>query len=68
MASQRELFGLTVGELRERLSHLPQDAELFLGGLRFNRLKMRGEKLVQLEFQEQVYRDAKGNLVAEDVD
>jgi hypothetical protein len=58
--------GITVGDLRRQLEGYPDDAELFFGGLRFYRLKSRGEKLVQLEFQEQVYREQDGTLVAID--
>jgi hypothetical protein len=60
--------GITVGELRRQLEIYPADAELFFGGLRFYRLKSRGDKLVQLEFSEQVYRDKDGTLIAHDVD
>ena len=60
--------GITVGELREQLKLFAGDAELYFGGLRFNRLKSRGEKLVQLEFHEQVYRDRDGTLTVEDLD
>ncbi len=36
--------GITVGELRRKLASFPDDADLFFGGLRFSRLKSRGEK------------------------
>lgn len=39
--------GITVGELRRQLETYPSDAELFFGGLRFSRLKSRGERVVQ---------------------
>jgi hypothetical protein len=60
--------GITVRELVKQLRAFPADAELFFGGLRFNRLKSRGDLLVQLEFQEQIYREQDGTLIANDVD
>ncbi|MDB4890269.1 MAG: hypothetical protein JWL61_2124 [Gemmatimonadetes bacterium] len=59
--------GITVGDLVRQLSGFPQDAELYMGGLHFYRLKNRSDHLVQLEFQEQVYRDSSGQLFAEDL-
>jgi hypothetical protein len=58
--------GITVGDLRRKLAAFPDDAELFFGGLTFYRLKSRGDLLVQLEFNESVYRDPDGTLVAQD--
>jgi hypothetical protein len=49
--------GITVGDLREQLKVFPDDAELSFSGVRFYRLKDRGNSVVQLEFQEQVYRE-----------
>jgi hypothetical protein len=59
--------GITVGELRRQLAAFADDAELYLGGLHYFRLKQRGPNVVQLEFNEQVYRTAEGELVVEDV-
>lgn len=55
---------ITVGELKERLAVFPDDFQVFFGceDLSFYRLKLRGERLVQLEFDQSVYRDAKGVL------
>jgi len=68
---------LTVGELIDQLSIFDRDARVFFGGskdaLVFYRLKHRGndidtgEELVQVEFNQQVFRNSDGNLVAEDV-
>lgn len=60
--------GITVGELRDRLRIFPDDAELFMGGLTFNRLKSRGDKLVQLEFHEVVYMDESGRIHVDQLD
>lgn len=44
---------LTVGELKRMLAVFRDDDEIaFSGGLTFHRLKMRGEKLVHVEFAE----------------
>lgn len=55
---------ITVGELKERLAAFSDDCLISFGhdDLAFYRLKMRGEKLVQVEFDQSVYRDAKGVL------
>ena len=39
--------------------------KLTFSGLTYNRLKQRGEKLLQIEFNEQVYRDSSNNVVVE---
>ena len=61
---------LTVGELIDHLSVFSRDATVFFGGsvdgLTFYRTKLRGEDLVQIEFNEQVYRTDSGELVVED--
>lgn len=60
--------GITVGEFRRQLAVFPDDADLYIGGLTFQRLKSRGPNLVALEFNEQVYRASDGTLVVEDVE
>ena len=53
---------MTVGELKERLERWPDDYEItFSGVMDFNRLKMRGDKLVDMEFNQTVYCDGEGN-------
>lgn len=41
---------ITVGELIEQLDRFPSNANLYFSGLTFNRLKQRGDDLVQIEF------------------
>lgn len=47
---------LTVGDLRDAISDLPDDAEVIFGPcthgepLKFSRFKMRGENLISIEF------------------
>lgn len=57
--------GITVRELRELLKLYNQNAELFMGGLTFHRLKDRGANIVQLEFNETVYKDETGTIIVE---
>ncbi len=59
--------GITVGELILHLKAFSHDDELYMGGLHFHRLKRRGDHVVQLEFNEQVFRDKRGELIAEDI-
>lgn len=47
---------LTVGDIRDAIAHLPDDAEVVFGTcshgepLQFGRFKMRGEKIIGIEF------------------
>lgn len=67
---------ITVGELIERLSVFDADSRVIFGdrALDFYRLKHRGtnletgERIVQLEFVQEVYRDRSGKLIARDVE
>ena len=55
---------ITVGELKERLAAFSDDCLISFGhdDLAFYRLKMRGEKLVQVEFDQVARRDENGVL------
>lgn len=72
MSKSIEIQPITVGELIDRLAAFPRDADVIFGGskdtLTLYRLKMRGEKLVQFEFNELVYRDQSGKVVAPECD
>lgn len=59
---------LTVGELKKELEGYPDHYELYFGGLDFYRLKQRGPKLVQVEFNQTVYKDKNGKVVIENLD
>jgi hypothetical protein len=66
-------MNITVGKLISELKSAPIDALVVFGGehpfgLEFYRVKMRGEKLTQIEFNQQVYRDEKGEWVVDDLD
>ena len=57
----------TVGDLKRQLKIFPDDWELSFGGvLGFNRVKKRGDKLVDIEFNQSVYKNAEGRIVLED--
>ena len=60
---------ITVGELKKMLTLYSDDTEISFSGLDFYRLKTRGEKLVQFEFSQQVYKDAdSGKVIVEDTE
>lgn len=59
---------MTVGELLDRLQNYPRDTKIYFGGLDFYRLKWRGENLVQLEFNQPVYRNSEGHVVVENLE
>lgn len=58
---------MTVGELKDRLNGFANDTKIFFGckSLRFYRLKIRGEKILQLEFSQTVYDDENGKVYIE---
>ncbi|MCI5146484.1 MAG: hypothetical protein D3923_13390 [Candidatus Electrothrix sp. AR3] len=58
---------MTVGELKERLEGYSDDTKIFFGcnSLTFYRLKLRGEKFLQMEFTQTVYDDKEGNVYVE---
>lgn len=53
---------ITVGALRNALKDFPDDCEIMFSGLTYFRLKLRGENLVQMEFDEPVYRTDDGRV------
>ncbi|MEN4919697.1 hypothetical protein ABE485_13555 [Achromobacter spanius] len=60
---------ITVGMLIEHLKVYDPECELaFSGGLEFYRTKQRGPDLVQIEFNQNVWRDEKGVWRVDDVD
>ena len=59
---------ITVGELRQHLSLFDDDYTLDFSGLEFYRTKLRGEKHVQIEFSESVYRNLDGKVIVGNID
>lgn len=56
---------ITVGEFRKMLSNWPDDMWLDFSMLDFYRLKQRGPNLLQVEFNQHVYRDTSNKVVVE---
>tara|TARA_B100000700_G_scaffold81744_1_gene91966 strand:+ start:16081 stop:16269 length:189 start_codon:yes stop_codon:yes gene_type:complete len=60
---------ITIGELKRMLEVHSDDDVLSFSGLDFYRLKRRGEDLVQVEFNQHVYKDRQsGKVIVEDLD
>ncbi|QDU52162.1 hypothetical protein [Gimesia panareensis] len=60
---------MTVREFKRLVERLPDDHNLiFSNGLNFYRFKQRGEKLTQLEFGENIYRDENGHWCIDSID
>ncbi len=56
-ALDRAGFFHSVGELKELLRIWPDDYMVYIGGLSVYRMKQRGDKIVQMEFNQQVWHD-----------
>lgn len=54
---------ITVGMLKQALEGIPDHHELDFSGLEFYRVKQRAPELLQIEFNELVYRDRETGLV-----
>jgi hypothetical protein len=59
---------ITVGELKQHLAIYKDHYEISFGGLEFNRVKQRGDTLIQIEFIQQVYLNQEGKVVVENLD
>lgn len=66
--TDHEAESITVAEFREMLSVFDDDDVLYFSGLDFYRLKMRGGKTVQVEFNQLVYRNGEGRVVVENLE
>jgi len=55
-----------LGTLLDQLEGLPRETRISFGGLDFYRVKRRGPDLVQIEFNQSVYRTDEDLLVVED--
>ena len=56
---------ITIAELKEKLAIYDDDTIIDFSSLDFSRVKSRGDKLVQIEFIQTVYRNAQGDVVVE---
>ena len=61
------IMEITVGEMLDQLKVFPKDTTLYFGGLDFYRLKSRGDDLVQVEFDQPVYRDDTGRVIVDNI-
>jgi len=60
---------ITVGQFKEMLEGANDDDELSFSGLDFYRLKRRGDDLIQVEFDQHVYKEsATGKVKIENFD
>ena len=59
---------ITVGELIDKIKDIDRDATVSFSGLEFNRIKWQSDSVIQAQFVEQVYRDASGNVVVENLE
>ena len=60
---------ITVGELKKRLEDLSDDTKIYFGcdKLEFYRTKRRGDKLLQIEFNQPVWSDEEGNIYVDKI-
>ncbi|EBN5287162.1 hypothetical protein DVC45_08415 [Salmonella enterica] len=65
---QQNENSITVGVLLDLLQSYPRDTLLYFSGLDFYRLKWRGENLLQVEFNQQVYRNSDGLVMIKNLD
>jgi len=56
---------ITVGTFKDMLNAYDDDTWLDFSTLDFYRLKQRADDLVQVEFNQSVYRDEQGNVVVD---
>ena len=63
---QIESHTIPLSTLLDQLVGLPKDTLVSFGGLDFYRIKPRGPGLVQVEFNQSVYRTSEDLLVVED--
>lgn len=65
--SQKEIRMITIKELKQHLAAFPDHYEVDFSGLEFYRTKGRGENIVQIEFNEQVFHDENGDVVIQNL-
>ncbi|MAM56518.1 MAG: hypothetical protein CMN25_04205 [Salinicola sp.] len=53
---------ITVGEFRKLLEAYDDQLELSFSGLEYHRLKQKGDKHLEVEFEEKVFRDKTGHV------
>ena len=58
---------ITVGRLKDAIAGYPDDYTIDFSGLEFYRVKQRGDTHLQIEFNQQVYLDEKGDVVVQNL-
>lgn len=53
---------ITVGEFKRKLEAFDDQLELSFSGLEYHRIAQNGDKLVQVEFEEKVFKDKAGRI------
>ena len=61
-----ESHTIDLGTLLRQLEGLPHDTRVYFGGLDFHRINPQGPNLIQIEFNQSVYRTDEDLLVVED--
>lgn len=59
---------ITVGELLDKLENFDRNTEVSFSGLKFETIKWQSDKCIQIQFHEQVYRDASGKVWVENLE
>lgn len=68
MTIKHEIPTITVGELRKALAIWHDTDRISFSGLTFHRVKGRGGRLAQIEFNELVYLDDSGRVVVQSLE
>ncbi|WP_110650234.1 hypothetical protein [Salinicola peritrichatus] len=53
---------ITVGDFKRMLDEFDDQLELSFSGLEYHRISQTGDKLVQVEFEEKVFKDKTGHI------
>lgn len=65
---KKQLPLITVGEFKEQLKGIDDNMKLDFSSLDFYRLKRRSDTLIQVEFNQMVYRDDEGNVQVDNLE
>lgn len=57
-----------LGQLLDEFVGLPRTTRVSFSGLSFYRVKQRGDDLVQIEFNQQVFLDEQGRVVVQNLE
>ncbi len=66
--SSNETPTVELGDLLDALQGYPRTTRVSFSGLTFYRVKQRGDDLVQIEFNQQVFLDGRGNVVVQNLE